>query len=382
MRLAACFFAACAAPIGARAQSSSEALDFTIQQPFVSQRALGMGNAFVGIADDYAAMFYNPAGLARLTESETNLEIRGMIDSGVLSFKSDIEKAADKNTSVADLNQILQSNYGKHYSARIPTVGAYYAHKNWGLAFIPADLSLELGVHQALGPTLAAVATQDSTLAFSYGWDAYWFKHDRISFGITAKAMYREYYNRQFSALDLATDSNLLRVQDAKEGFTADGDIGVMYTPDVGKHAWMGPNFGFAVRNVADYGFTSNFHLVDPKTTGEPARLQRRFDAGVGLGLPDWWVWHSRFAFDVRDMGHDNWTWSKGLHAGVEFNWKVRSWFQGGWRAGLNEGYWTAGFTGRFAIFQLDLVSYGEEVGTSDQPLENRRYMAKCSLDW
>src|SRR5687768_7371757 len=29
-------------------------------------RPLGMGNAYVGVADDFNALFYNPAGLARL----------------------------------------------------------------------------------------------------------------------------------------------------------------------------------------------------------------------------------------------------------------------------------------------------------------------------
>ncbi len=36
----------------------------------VGARALGMGGAFVGIADDATAMFWNPAGLARATQAE------------------------------------------------------------------------------------------------------------------------------------------------------------------------------------------------------------------------------------------------------------------------------------------------------------------------
>jgi hypothetical protein len=33
---------------------------------YLSGRALGMGNAFVGLSDDYSGIYYNPAGLARL----------------------------------------------------------------------------------------------------------------------------------------------------------------------------------------------------------------------------------------------------------------------------------------------------------------------------
>lgn len=372
-------------PLRARAVSSGDAIDSTIHQPFVSARALGMGGAFAAIADDYAAMFYNPAGLARLTESQTNLELRAMIDPGVLKFKSDIEKASSSSTSVTELAQILQQNYGKHYSSRVPTIGAYYVRPRWGFAFIPADLSLELGVNQLVGPAASIVATQDSTLALSYARDLKWVGRDRLSFGLTLKGIYRGYYNTSFTALDLATDSNLLRTEDAREGFTADADVGIMYSPDPSRSGFLRntrPMFGAVVRNVVDYGFTSNFHLIDKRTSQFPRKLIRRYDVGFSFHLPDWWVWKSRLAFDLRDMAHPNWTFKKGSHIGIEFLWKIRSWFQGGWRAGLNQGYWTAGFTGKFAVFQLDLASYGEEVGSSEASLENRRYMAKCSLDW
>jgi len=49
---------------------------------------------------------------------------------------------------------------------------------------------------------------------------------------------------------------------------------------------------------------------------------------------------------------------------------------------GLSQGYFTAGFTGKFAVFNLDLATYAEEVGPSDSPLASRRYMAKASMDF
>lgn len=44
---------------------AAPALDFSIHQPYISTRAMGMGNAFTAVADDHSAMFYNPAALAR-----------------------------------------------------------------------------------------------------------------------------------------------------------------------------------------------------------------------------------------------------------------------------------------------------------------------------
>ncbi len=61
---------------------------------------------------------------------------------------------------------------------------------------------------------------------------------------------------------------------------------------------------------------------------------------------------------------------------------EVASLFRGGWRAGLNQGYWTAGFTGEFGVFKLDLATYGEEVGVEGVEIENRRFMTTMSLDF
>ena len=136
------------------------------------------------------------------------------------------------------------------------------------------------------------------------------------------------------------------------------------------------------MRNVADYGFTSNFHLVDKATSGKPAKLQRRLDLGSLWELPDWWIWKTRVLADVRDIGHENWTIGKGYHVGAEFLWKVFSWWKGGWRLGLNQGYATFGVSAELGIFKLDAVTYGEEVGPSDAKKENRRYMVNASLDF
>ncbi|HVK61943.1 MAG TPA: hypothetical protein VM432_10350, partial [Bdellovibrionales bacterium] len=78
----------------------------------------------------------------------------------------------------------------------------------------------------------------------------------------------------------------------------------------------------------------------------------------------------------------DNFTVKKGFHAGGEFLWKVASWWQGGWRLGVNQGYPTFGFTGTAGFFTLDLVTYADEVGPSDQPKAVRTYAVKASLDW
>lgn len=357
--------------------------DFTIHQHYVSPRALGMGNAFTAVADDYSTLFYNPAGLARLEEGQVNLGLGVALDTKTLDLKSDIDEVSG-NDDIGEMVELLEKNYGNHYSARLPTVNAIWARPKWGFAFIPADLSIEMEIHQLAAASLNVIATQDSTIAYGRGWDLKWLGKDRLSFGITGKAIYRLYYNKALLASDLVFDNDIFKTDDAAEGFTFDADMGLLWTPHISSRSWWRwtkPTVGLTVRNVADYGFVSNFHLLDDNSK-EPPRLYRRFDLGTKFELPDWWVWKTRFMADMRDMGHPNYTFQKGLHLGAEFLWKMRSWWQGGWRVGLNQGYFTAGFTGKVGIFNLDIATYAEEVGPSDAPKSNRRYVAKMSFDW
>jgi hypothetical protein len=368
------------------AAATGDVQDFSIHQHGQTPRALGMGNAFVGVADDFGAMFYNPAGLARLPEGQTNLElIHAGLDTKFPGFFSDIDRVS-KTNNISEMVQLLESNYGNHFSARVGALNAYLVRPRWGLALLPVDLTLELRVAQSVGPQLQVVAHQDTTLAYARGWNIA-VDGGKLSMGATAKAIYRGYFNKSISAIELAFDSNILKAEDAAEGMTVDGDLGLLYTPQIPSSGFFSflkyakPTFGATVRNIADYGFTSNFHVID-KYSREPNRLERRFDVGSMYELPDWWLWRSRLMLDIRDMGHTNFTLRKGLHMGAEFLWKVKSWFQGGWRVGVNQGYFTAGFNGDFAMFRLDLVTYAQEVGTTDTPKATRIYMAKMSLDF
>lgn len=366
--------------------ATGDVKDFTIHNDGVSVRALGMGGAFTAAVDDYSAIFYNPAALARLEEAQVNLELLHLgVDSKLKGFVDEISNVS-KSNDVAALTSLLEKNYGNHYSARIGLLNAYWARPKWALAVIPVDLALEIRVAQTVGPQVQLVARQDTTIAYARGWDVQT-GSGRLSLGVTGKAVYRGYINKSVSALELAFDSNIMKASDANEGLTFDADIGSLYTPKVPTSGplsflqYMKPTFAFTARNIADYGFKTNFHYIDKNST-EPDKLQRRFDVGSLWELPDWWIWRARFAADMRDIGHENWTLGKGAHLGAEFLWKVKSWFQGGWRVGVNQGYFTAGFNGDFAAFRLDLVTYAQEVGTSSDPKAARIYMGKMSLDF
>lgn len=366
------------------------ALDFTIHQEYTSTRALAMGNAFTAVADDHSSMFYNPATLAFRTDGQLRMLLRAGTNPESLEIINDIEKVGDlpENEQAAEYTRILTENYGEHLYYRIPTIGAVWVRPGWGIALLPADLSLDAVFHRQIGPTLNINLYVDTTLAFSYAKKLKWLpKSHQLSWGATVKSLHRIYVGEALSVAQLVEGSEVFDTSHATEGLTVDFDLGTYWKPPVPQKGffkflkYMEPSFAIVGRNLVDYGFTTNFHFIDPNS-GEPPKLQRRFDFGSKWQLPNFWVFDPKVAVDIRDVLHDNWTFKKGSHVGAEFYWKMFNWWKGYWSAGLNQGYWTAGLGARMAFFQLDICSFGEDVGSSSSPKESRRYMVELALDF
>ena len=364
---------------------ASAAPDYSIHQEYTSTRALGMGNAFSAVVDDHSALFYNPAALALRKDGQVRMFLRAGISDNWLDTADDIDAAGDDDLKVA---QALEKRYGEHLYSRVPTIGAMWVRPNWGVAFIPADLSIDGTIARQLGPSIGVNAYLDSTLAYGRAWRVGSKKNKRgpLYAGVTLKALHRAYYNDVISSASLAQDDELFDEKKADEGMTVDADIGFLWIPTFKPKTFFGkyakPTFSLVVRNVADYGFPMQFEIFNEDNPDEPPKLERRVDAGVKLEAPRLWKFTPKFAVEMRDMGHRNWTARKGFHAGAEFYWKMFNWWKGHWSAGVNQGYWTAGFGARLGWFQLDLATWGEEVGTEDTETESRRYIVEMSLDF
>lgn len=367
---------------------AEENIDYSIHQDYLSVRALGSGNSFT-VIDDYNVLFYNPAGLARLQEGELNFGIGAGVTTSAMGFYKDIEDAskATETEKVTKVQAVLDKNYGKTFGIRAPAgVNAIWARPKWGLGLNLLDMSVNLSIHQVGSPQVAVSAYNDSTLAL--GLAKLYGEQDSLALGVTLKAIYRGYVGKSFNAFDLATNSSFFKTADAQEGLTVDADLGAQYKVIVPESGFLAalkyakPTIGLVIHNVADYGFTQNMHLVDKASASNPPKLGRRFDIGSKFELPNFWVFHPNFMFDVRDIGHRHWTFLKGLHTGFELGWKAFSWLQGYYSTGISQGYISAGVGAELVWFRLDAASYGEEIGTSNAKKENRYYIAKMSLDF
>lgn len=371
--------------------SGTTGISTAIHQHYQAPRALGMGNAFVAVANDYSALFYNPAGLARLDENDLNMSFDLAGTPSLAKFVEDIEKAQDtpgsESAKQSAIAGVLERNFGNRYAVRVGAPQAIWARPGWAIGIIPMDLTMRFSVHNSVGPAVAATVYADTTVAYGYGAHVKGFEYGLLSWGITGKAVHRGYFSQNVSFIELATDPNIVSDDDLAAGYTADADLGLLWTPHIPDSGlfslleYTRPTFGLVVRNVGELGFQRS-GLLDNENRQKPERLYRVIDVGSRWEYPSFWIFSGRGVLDVRDILHPGFNWRKGLHAGFEFDWTMTSWWKGHYRVGISQGFWTAGLSAMFTVFNLDLVSYAEDVGTFGTPVESRIWMLRASMNF
>ncbi len=93
------------------AQTPEEAVDFMYDEGGVGIKAQSMGNAFTGVADDYSAIYWNPAGLTQLESSE--------IDGGLYHLNFNNKATFAGSTILDDRNFTKLQSLGLAY--KFPT---------------------------------------------------------------------------------------------------------------------------------------------------------------------------------------------------------------------------------------------------------------------
>ncbi len=82
------------------AQSEVDAVRFASKHSAIGARALGMGSAFIAVADDYSALFSNPSGLGLLKKQEVQLGFQNLSFNSESSYLSDLTESDLSKTSM------------------------------------------------------------------------------------------------------------------------------------------------------------------------------------------------------------------------------------------------------------------------------------------
>jgi hypothetical protein len=369
---------------------AQDSVSYSIRRSYISPRAMGMGDAFVAVANDYSALFYNPAGLAFRESGEMNFSIDFAASSAFGSFVKDISTASStqgtesqKQTAMANA---ITAQYGKTFSTRITPAAGVWVRPGWGIGIIPADVSIELQPNNPL--IINTTAYVDTTVAVGYADSIKSFENAKAAWGITGKFVNRGFYSKSISGFELLADSSFLKSSDLKEGYFLDADVGFLLKPHIPDDGFISvlrlarPTFGLVVRNIVGGNALGTFKLFNKTDVTKPIRNYRVIDIGSRWEYPELWLFGGRGVLDIKDIMHPSFSLKRGLHLGLEFDWTVASWWKGQYRVGYSQGYVSAGLSALFTVFNLDLVTYGEEVGTMNTAAENRVYMAKANINF
>jgi len=328
-------------------------------------RPLGMGGAFTAVADDENALFYNPAGLAEISTVQVGI-VNPLVEASknTVDFINDIQDAdLDDTGEVADL---LRDYLGEHLHARAalyPHVGLNIAGYGVMVAGL-AQVSLDAEVHNPTWPELQADFVRDLGVMGGVGARL---PLSGLRVGAALKFIERESLNETYNAVDIASDDFDNQVEDDYQSGSGVGlDLGAIYRlPFV--HV-VDLDVGLAVVNLP------KMNMGDAKDIETEANLglaAKKGFAGFDLiGAVDFMdITHSQSA-DPDNM--------KRLHMGLELQLPAIL----AVRAGINQGYLTAGATLDFWVLRLDAATYAEEMGSHAGQKADRRYVGQISIGW
>lgn len=348
-------------------QSLSTSHATELREFYNSIRGLSMGDTNVLTANDETALAHNPAGLGKLRD------FYGTIFDPEIDLSNNAQtiyqtKAFTEPTDIPGVRDSLMLSPDIYYHARVQLFPSFVA-KNFGIGIL-AKRTLDAKINT----TKTAMETfyrDDLALLLGYNF-RFW--GGRIKLGFTGKLISRIEVNEP--ALDPNGDvtlSNLATTGVAKEGVGYGGDIGLILTAP-----WdYLPSIGAVARDVGGTPFDKSYNSR-MTTTARPTPVTQDLDAGVSISPILSNRIRSVISLEYRNIVSTKLIDdpAKQYHAGAEINFGDVFFV----RAGYNQRYWTGGLELASENFQIQLGSYGEEVGTVAAPVEDRRYALKLAF--
>lgn len=335
-------------------------------------RPLGMGNAFVAQADDFNALYYNPAGLAWLkTWTFEVISLRGEVSANTTSAISDIQEFIDSGSGGTDATvDLIQKQGGKPIGFNLG-LEPYFVMPGFGFA-LAVDLPTQLTFHNDItfdvnaGPRLYMPIGMAST-----------FFRERLAAGLNLKAIGQLGVDRSFDIDSIDNLSNGSSGEGSLEDYVLGGyglglDLGLLFRPDAERDTTLGIS-------VLDVGGTS-FTAVEAgsSATGAPPKRLASVNTAISfkpIKSESQYVSVNADFVAINQPHH----FSKKVNLGTEYG--LGDFFK--FQAGLHQGEWTAGLQLDLMMMRLRLATYAEQLGTAagqDELLSDRRYAMHLNL--
>jgi hypothetical protein len=322
---------------------------------WTSVRALGMGNAYTAVADDADALMYNPAMLAKVKgvhwrvmnprvgiDNPNNVQLAG--------------KLTDQSTDVATkINSLYGSNIWTGGGGMSAVTVPYFG--------FGAYVNTEAGI-KAQSPPYAHI---DTNYYFDYGATlgfALPLIPEFVAIGVSTRSVNRTGTTGGIGPATLAqNDINALTNEFKRRGSAFAVDSGIIFTAP----GPIAPTVSFVYRNM---GYTTFSHQ---EGAGSPPSIAPEMIAGAAfkIDLPLITITPS---IDYRYIGQNVAT-GNNLGLGVEVALPLID-----LRAGMNQGYYTAGLGLDMGLIRADVATWAVELGAYPGQEADRRYMAQLTI--
>jgi hypothetical protein len=318
-------------------------------------RVLGMGGAFTAVADSEDAAFYNPAGLNNLTAGKVTIfDPTIELSREIYDIYKDYD---DVNTdNEAQISDFLKKHVGETSHFRFMLTPGY-ACKNFAF-YVLGNGSLEARIRNQADPVADVVAVGDAGGQIS---GAYAFLNGMIQVGATGRVTKRWSVIKTYTTRALL-DNTFSLEDDALKGTGVAFDAGVIVKIPY-QALGFEPSAGLVVKDIGSPGFGD--------------AVGNKQDVRFGLGAKrDFDLGRLTLAADVRRIGHGGEDFSKKIYVGGEFAFKKIL----ALRAGLYQGYLSAGAALDLWILQVSYATYAAEMGAFAGQADDRRHTVQLSF--
>lgn len=353
---------------------SSNALAYApILHEFLGVRSEGMGGVRYTTGLYEENFFANPA---RATDNPENMfqlpKITLEAGSNTIGAINTVSKAGSNGLAS------LSDQIGKPLSAQFQLVfPAFYSREflndKWSFAIgvIASGQTLpEISQSGALDPTTLISVGPAITLARRL------LPEDRLSIGFTAHTQFRGSSKGSYSVQDYLSGTNISDALKGGNGLGYDFDVGTTFKPH-----WTLGGFAYQLSFAVNNGLNGKYNQLSKPIAswgGDPIQSFRSYNFGVSATKKEHILLFDSltFALELSDVGNNpGGSIYRGVHAGAEAVWMDLN-----FRAGVNQGYWTAGFGLDLGFFDVNIATYGEELGLNPGVMEDRRYALEFGL--
>ncbi len=324
----------------------------------LSVRALGMGNAYTAVVNDGDSIFYNPAGLAKMSGFRWTIMDPALGTNAVDSYQKFLDIAEDSS----DVNDIINDLYGEdvtvYSGAKSLMSFGSFAFGAYGL------VDGNFLVNNPVYPNIQTDYRVDYGFVAGMGLNLV---PKMLDIGLQARRISRQGGRVPVGVSTIATlDSESIQSELNKSGVGYAFDFGATLTfPGLLK-----PTIAFSWRDMGNTSF---------EPTGSnlaPGPIEQEQIIGVGLNYESL-LMDIRPTIDYRFLNNSEMQLGKKINMGIEFSWPIID-----IRGGFQQGYYSLGAGFDLWLMRVDAATYGVELGAYPGQLEDRRYMVQISFEF